>query len=80
MSSAAVVSTLRHFQGDKLLSVNQPYPMSFNLRLSNSNKENPVLKKILEGAKKNSGLYRVRSSQFFAHPQVEIATAAESLG
>lgn len=61
MENSAVVRTLRQCQADKLIAVNQPYPTAFNVRLlsSSKDKENHVLKKVLEGAKKSSGVYKV---------------------
>jgi hypothetical protein len=59
MNSSTVVNTLRQCQAEKLVVVNQPYPISFNVRVLNSAKESPYLKKVLDGAKKSSGMYRV---------------------
>lgn len=63
MENSVVVKTLRQCQAEKLIAVNQPYPTAFNVRILNSSKENGVLKKILEGAKKSSGVYKVSYSR-----------------
>ena len=71
MNRSLIVRTLRQCQAEKLIMINQPYPTSFNVRVINSSRDTPMLKKILEVSKKSSGVYRVSQEIFLTqiHPQ-----------
>lgn len=63
LSTSAMVLALRECQTEKLIAVNQPYPVSFNVRVINSQKANKMLKRVLDVSKRSSGVYNVRLAE-----------------
>ena len=60
MNTSSIVSALRECQTEKLIAVNQPYPVSFNIRVVNSQRESRTLRKILDASKRSGGIYKVK--------------------
>lgn len=59
MDPKLVIAALRHCQGEKLIAVNQPYPVSYSMRVVSNLKDNQALKTITDNSKKSGGLYKV---------------------